>query len=173
MIRVRCENAFVRDSLEKQLVVSGILADGGPVEQVLVDLPRGWILEDRIADPQRTIIVSDNPCPEYKLDLLELRPAALVEQLTVEAIGKAVRLLQSGQAVSSTASTCLTPTERFSLRLIASGRSVEEAAAEREVKAGTMRNTVHMLYSKLGLSSAVQLSHYYYGNWALLRHLCD
>jgi DNA-binding NarL/FixJ family response regulator len=116
------------------------------------------------------IVVSDNPCPEYKLDLLQRNPAALLGQVKIEDIGKAIKAVRAGHTLYPTLSSCLTHKERETLRYVAEGYALSQCAKPRGGSAGTLRNTIHAIYTKLGLRSHVQLAHYYYGNWTLLEH---
>lgn len=140
---------------------------------VVVDLPRGWVWSNAYRlGSGGTVVISDNPCPEYKLDLLSLKPAALID-FTPSALLEAVRAVEAGQTMLPEVSSVLTPTERLTLRLVANGHSLKAVALMRGTKINTTRNTVQTLYAKLGLKSAVQLALYYYGNWTTLPNFDD
>lgn len=141
---------------------------------VVIDIPRGWIWSNAYwLRSDSTVVISDNPCPEYKLDLMLLKPAALIDQFTSSALLEAVCAVEAGQTMLPDVSSVLTPTERLTLRLVANGHSVKAVAAVRGTKLTTTRNTIQTLYTKLGLKSAVQLALYYYGHWATLPNFDD
>lgn len=135
---------------------------------VVIDIPRGWIWSNAYRfGSGNAVVISDNPCPEYKLDLMSLKPAALID-FTPGALLEAVRAVETGRTLLPEVSSVLTTTERLTLRLVANGHSLKAVAVIRGTKVNTTRNTVQTLYAKLGLRSAVQLALYYYGNWATL-----
>lgn len=172
-IYVHSSVPFLQDTLGKILASQHDLSLDKD-HHVVIDIPRGWVwLNTFWFGAPHPIAVSDNPCPEYKLDLLARRPAALIDQFTLGALLKALRAVEIGETVLPKISSTLTPTERLTLQLIANGHSIKEVAALRGAKISTTRNTVQTLYTKLGLKSAVQLSHYYYGNWAVLQSADD
>lgn len=148
--------------------LDGLLPAGADLVLV-IDAPTGWAftaLEE--LEPSRTVVVSDNPCPEYRLDLLELEPRALLDASTLDGLREALAGVLAGQEVASEITSHLTLAERRTLRLHALGRSARDIAAARGVRTSTVRNTTHMIYVKLGLSSVVQLAQYYFGLWDVL-----
>lgn len=133
---------------------------------LLIDAPWGWAPpEMRHVCPTQTVVVSDNPCPEYRLDLLEHRPAALLHNVSMEQL--AYHLKDPCLAQPSPRSV-LTPMERLTLRLLAHGRSPKQVAQHREISEGRVKNTVASIYQKLGLSSKAHLTLYYFGLWHVL-----
>ena len=170
-IQVQCTLSYFSTALEQALSARHSLV-AGRVRYILVDIPRGQALSTCTKPELRsTVIISDNPCPEYKLDVLARKPAALLGRITLEELVESIRMVEAGHNVVPEVSSILTPAERFTLQLIARGHNIKEVAALRGAKASTTRNTIQVIYTKLGLRSAVQLLHYYYGNWETLRNL--
>ncbi len=94
----------------------------GAPKTLLIDAPWGW------APPQlckgchkQTVVVSDNPCAEYRLELLEHRPAALLSNVSVEELAE--HLINPSTYLPPIFASPLTPTERLTLRLLAYGRT--------------------------------------------------
>ena len=112
--------------------------------------------------------MSTNQCPAYQLDLLKGEPAGLLLADTPEALVEVLKLIQVGNVIRPKAQTSLTPTERYTLKLVARGCSNKEIAKCRNVQETTVKNSLHTIYVKLNLKSRVQAAHYYYGNWHLL-----
>lgn len=168
---IHCDIQELRIAAEHGLKTCGLTICRDADWHIVLDAPLGWAsLKLDELSPTRTIIVSDNPCPEYKLDLLERSPAGLLSQVSIEKLAGALEQAGLGELPYPLPITTLTPKERFTLRLIAEGHRPETCAKKRNVSEGTLRNTVQTIYSKLGLRSRVQLAHYYYGNWLLLAY---
>lgn len=131
---------------------------------LVLDAPIGWALYHQVKAP-RLVIVSDNPCPEYRLALLEQRPLALLSGASLSEIA---RVLKQGAPPQLEPYSPLSDIEQRTLRLIALGHSNSDIAKQRSVAPQTVKNAVRALYQKLNLSSRVGLAHYYFGNWYLL-----
>jgi DNA-binding CsgD family transcriptional regulator len=138
---------------------------------LLLDIPRGWLSTLETPTLNQALVVTDNPCPEYQLDLLEKHPAGMVTSLELSCILRALESLQRGELSLPRVRSCLTKSERSVLYLSALGRSAKDMAKERDTSIGTVNNVLHVIYQKLGLGSRVELAHYYFGNWHLLDHL--
>jgi DNA-binding CsgD family transcriptional regulator len=134
-----------------------------PVTLVL-DAPIGWALCHPIRVPY-LVIISDNPCPEYRLALLEQRPLALLSGASLREIAS---ILKRGAPPQPIPYSPLSDIEQLTLRLIALGHSNSDIAEQRGVAPQTVKNAVRAVYQKLNLSSRVGLAHYYFGNWYLL-----
>jgi DNA-binding NarL/FixJ family response regulator len=116
-------------------------------------------------DTRPVIIVSDNPCPEYRLDLLDQGPIALLSDASVLDIVKVLRGTLPPQQLYATP---LTGVERATLRLIATDHGSCAIAQTRDVSEQAVKNTISALYRKLHLRTRLQAAHYYFGNWHLL-----
>jgi DNA-binding CsgD family transcriptional regulator len=139
--------------------------------RLLLDIPRGWLSTLESTSFSQTLIVTDNPCPEYQLDLLGHHPAGMVLSLELNCILRAMASLQKGETFLPTVRSSLTRAERSVLYLSAIGRSAKDMAKQRDTSIGTVNNVLHVIYQKLGLGSRVELAHYYFGNWHLLEGL--
>lgn len=161
---VRCGD----EQLGKEL--SRLLSQRVSSQQIrlLLDIPRGWLATLETPTLNQTLIITDNPCPEYQLDLLEHHPAGMVLSLELNCILRALASLQKGETFLPTVRSSLTRAERSVLYLSAIGRSAKDMAKERDTSVGTVNNVLHVIYQKLGLGSRVELAHYYFGNWHLL-----
>ncbi len=153
------------------LVTHGLTLDEDAPWHLILDAPLGYAsIKLSSLDPARTIIISDNPCADYQVNLLERKPAALLPWLTTEKLIETLREVWSGKNIVATFDPLLAPRERLTLQLIAEGYEINAIAEKMDVTEGTLRNRIHDIYTKLGLNSGVQLSHYYYGRWRLLVH---
>lgn len=133
---------------------------------LLIDAPWGWAPPQmQHICPAHTVVVSDNPCPEYRLDILEHHPAALLHNVSIEQL--AGHLKNPCRARPLPCSP-LTPTERLTLRFLVHGRSPKQIAQCREISEGRVKNTVAVIYQKLGLKSKAHLTLYYFGLWHVL-----
>ena len=170
-VRVQCGDGMFKQSFERWLEAEGlqVCEDGG--FHLLVDRPAGWlILEHSSFDFGRSIILSDNLCPSYQLDLLDKRPAALVRLANGDELLPALELVQAGRTIYPNVTTPLTPTERKTLRLVAFGYTNLEIADARDVTVPTVKRSLHEIYRKLNLCSRVEATHYYLDNWHLIRN---
>ena len=142
----------------------------GAVKSIIIDRPTGWaFLDYPLSKMPESLVLSDNPCPEYRLELWEYQPLGLVEEISLNAVLNTVKALEEGAFTRSLASTHLTPSERVCLRLVAGGKTNKEIAVARKVTEGTVKNSLSSISDKLGLKTRIQLAHYYYGNWHLLK----
>ncbi|ADI13744.1 LuxR C-terminal-related transcriptional regulator [Truepera radiovictrix] len=140
----------------------------GATWKLLCDAPIGWAVRQAAALDASTIVVTDNPCPEYCLFLVEQRPAAVVSNLVLDDVIDAFDAVRRGTRLYPTLKTSLTAAERTTLHLIAQGHHMRDIARWRGVGINSVRNTVSELYSKLQLDSHVKLALYYYGCWDIL-----
>ncbi|CAN5479478.1 hypothetical protein BH24DEI1_BH24DEI1_07370 [soil metagenome] len=136
---------------------------------LLIDAPWGWAVSRHATTAVRgAVVVTDNPCPEYKLDLLEQEPAALLSGVSLPDIVRTLEELEAGQKQPlPKLSSPLTPVERLTLRLAARGCDNKVIAKARNTGEGTVKNSLQVVFQKLGFESRVQLAHYY-GNWHAL-----
>lgn len=163
------------DETYKATVADGLEARGVSVEHdaalhLLLDEPVGWAsLPHPGVDLTRCVLASNNASPTYRLDLLERDPAALISLRCQEALLATLRLVRAGETLHPKLWTPLTPVERQMVRYTAQGHTNKEIAKLRGVGEGHVKNTLSAVYSKLNLRSRVQLAHYYYGSWHLLK----
>ncbi|ADI13501.1 helix-turn-helix transcriptional regulator [Truepera radiovictrix] len=152
--------------LAEGLRAFGVAIDAAARDTLLVDAPWGWAPPRlRHLCPAQMVVVSDNPCPEYRLHLLEHRPRALLHNVSIEQLAEH---LQDPCLAQPSPRSSLTPAEQFTLRLLAHGRSPKQVAHHREVSEGRVKNTVSAIYQKLGLKSQAHLTLYYFGLWHVL-----
>lgn len=159
---------YLSASLEQDLRLAD--ASFGPIKVIVIDRPVGWaFLEQHLLDMDKTLILSDNPCPEYRLRLLECGPLGLVGEISLRAVLCAAEALRLGALTPPAAKTCLTPVERTCLHLAAIGKTNKEIAVARDVTEGVVKNSLNAINHKLGFKTRIQLAHYYHGNWHLLK----
>lgn len=132
---------------------------------LVLDAPIGWALYHQVKAP-RLVIVSDNPCPEYRLTLLNQRPLALLSGVSLAEVASVLR--RGTPAPQPKPYSSLSEVEQLTLRLIATGNCNAAIAEQRRVAPQTVKNAVRGVYQKLNLSSRVELAHYFFGNWYLL-----
>lgn len=132
-------------------------------DHLIVDLPVSWglwFLEQR-SEPSKWIVLSTNPCPEYKLDLYACGPKAVVNTLQDFA---GIELLPD----TVLPETPLSPAERLVLKLTAQGHSVDKIAQCKHTSSQHVKNTRHQVYNKLHLKTHTDVIHYYMGHWHFL-----
>jgi DNA-binding CsgD family transcriptional regulator len=186
-VKLDCGDPRLAKDIANYLRVLGIEVDSLAKLLLLVDEPPGWAAIQATAFECEHLILSNNPCHAYLLDLLESSPAALLRlyEKELEALPETLRRIRAGERLyPKDLHTNLTPSERLTLRLAVKGYSNKRIAKVRKVIEGSVRNTLVSIYKKLELKyhSRVLLSHYYYGQWHLLegwtppahpRHLVD
>lgn len=166
-VTLHCGITQLRAEVTLALTDLGMLVGPEAATALVLDAPVGWALWrcQQLEQPYK-LIVSDNPCPEYQLDLLENSPATL---LSGASMAEVVMALQGRYAIPLPRSdTPLCPAERLTLRLLATDHRNCDIARVRSVEMQTVKNTIYTLYRKLNLTSRLQAAHYYFGNWHLL-----
>jgi DNA-binding CsgD family transcriptional regulator len=166
-VTLHCGIAPLRRQVALALSAQGIAVGPDADTALLLDAPVGWALWRcwQLAH-SRSVIISDNPCPEYRLDLLDDCSTTL---LSGTPMAEVVMALQRPDAAPHCQpETPLCPAERLTLKLLATDHSNCDIARLRSVELQTVKNTIHALYRKLHISSRLQASHYYFGNWHLL-----
>lgn len=141
---------------------------------VIVDVPRGYALSVNTGGDQPTVVMTDNPCPEYQLDLLDRKPAFLINApLPSETLTQLCAQVAKGvlSGCVRQPDTALTPMERKLLRLSASYSTIPEVAATLKRSVGSVKNNLSNLYSKLGLNNYSDLRLYYFGALESLPYL--
>jgi DNA-binding CsgD family transcriptional regulator len=148
-----------------------------PRRGVLLHEPRaGTALEILLglsaAQRARLVVVTDNPCPEYAMDLLALQPGALffgVAPSTTE-LSCALASINSGTPQPSTAgfTSSLLPSERAILRFLPSGECDKRIARALGLSHRTVRNRLASILEKLHLENRTQVAMYYSGQWQWL-----
>lgn len=188
-VKLHCKSEQVKKDLELVLCGDGIRTidshnhDVGSnyTADVVVDFPWGIafpLLEELVqCSGERDIVTAiQNPCPEYLLDLLDFAVENYDEKRiqvfnTIDSVGLK-RVLQDLPRTTEQGleykTSPLTTAERQTLQDVAKGYSARDIAIQRQLSHGTIRNRVTTIYSKLNLSSGVQLAHYYLGQWFIL-----
>lgn len=166
-LNIHCGLPHLGSAVEEALSTVPDLGSGS--WHLVLDGPIGWApMELDRLDPTRSLVVTDNPCPDYRIDLIERGVAAVLSQAGPDEILAVLDALETHSYRIEAPASVLTPAERLTLRLIAEGFDSKAIAARRGVSDGTLRNTVHTIYMKLGLRSSVHLAHYYFGHWEVL-----
>ena len=146
-----------------------IPTDNNAKTTLLIDVPLGWAaLQHDEIDFSSCIIFSDNRCPTYVLDLIDLHPRAIVELGGVTNLNVILKATEDGSKLYPVLNTPLTLAQRRVVRLIARGLSNKAIAKKLDISEQTVKNTLSACYQKIGLDSRVALSHYYYGSWHLI-----
>ena len=169
-VRIHCGDDLFTEIFRQRLEGSVALHENGTFD-LLVDKPRGWVmLEHPNLEFERCVILSDNRCPTYQLDLLDKQPAALIHGGDWNALLAVLETAQTGKAFYPKVTTPLTPAERETLRLVAFGYANADIAEKRGVTERTVKNSLVEVYRKLNLHSRVEATHYYLGHWHLIRN---
>ena len=168
---VHCGDQTVKLAFEQKLHGEGVRLQDGAELQFLIDQPLGWATMNHDIRYSRCIVLSDNLCPTYRLDILERKPAALIA--LDASLKAAIETVQAGNVSYPRVTSPLTPAERRTLRFTAQGRTNKEISSLRGVSEKTVKNSLYSVFKKLKLKSRVQASHYYYGHWHLLENKGD
>jgi DNA-binding CsgD family transcriptional regulator len=154
--------------MARALEREGLVICAYPDWHLVVDAPWGWAISGQVpVTLEGAVIVTDNPCPEYRLDLLDERPVELLSKVSMSDIAHVLNTLGDTRVPSPVYSP-LTLTERAVLRLAAKGHTNKSIAKCRGIGEQRVKNLLSSIYQKLALRSQVQLAHYYYGNWHIL-----
>ena len=166
-VRIFCGDAIYLKHFETLLTAEAATISDDAKLQLLIDSPAGWAsLEHPGIVYPNCIILSDNLCPSYLLDLLDYKPAALVPLTDASSLSPVLTSVQAGNTLyPRIRETPLSPVERLTLRLVAQGKTNKEIALKREVAERTVKNTLVAIYSKLNLKSRNQALLYYLGYW--------
>lgn len=168
-VSVVCGIESLAAEVGRGLMLMGIEVCPHAPWRVLLDGPGGWAARSRdVFEFDRTVVVTDNPCPEYKLYLLEANPAALIGGAGLDKVVTTLARVQGGERCCPNFITTLTKSECLTLHFIAEGHALKKIAHIKGVGDGTLRNTITELYVKLNLKSHVQLALYYHGHWHIL-----
>jgi DNA-binding CsgD family transcriptional regulator len=156
----------MREAVKAQLHLHGISHNETSQRFLIVDNPAGWAIWklSKICQEQKIVVMSENPCPEYQLDLLEARTHILITSLD----NIATVLTQPTMPTSPILSSPLTPSERFILQRTALGHSVSKIARVRNISIQHVKNLRHSVFNKLHIHSHAETTHYYFGNWHIL-----
>ena len=167
-VELFCGDTLVEKDFCKRLEAGGVTVRRDAKLQLLLDRPAGWAMMNHAGLVyERCIISSDNPCPAYRLELLDRNPAALLP-LQAKALLQSLPLVRAGNRILPEVRSVLTRAERQTLTLLALGYHNSDIAARRGVGEATVKNCLVEVYRKLGLTSRVQAVHYFFGNWHLL-----
>jgi DNA-binding CsgD family transcriptional regulator len=168
-VAVHCGVEKLGWEMARALEHEGLVICAHPDRHLVVDAPWGWVMSSQVPIAlEGAVIVTDNPCPEYRLDLLDERPAALLSNASIADIVRALPLLQTDELPCTENLSPLTFGERAILRLAAKGLRNKEIAKQRGISEGRVKNVLGTIYYKLGLSAQSQLPLYYYGCWHVL-----
>ena len=167
---VHCGDAVFKSAFKQRLAGRGLLVCADAKMHLLIDRPLGWAtLEHPNFDLTQCVVLSDNPCPTYQLDIINKQPAALIHLSDEDALLLTLKSVAKGSVVYPKVTTILTLAERKTLRLVALGYTNLEIAGKRGVTERTVKNSLVEIYKKLNLHSRVEVSHYYLGNWHLIK----
>lgn len=166
-----CGVPAIAQRLATNLEALGFQFDAAASTVIIVDAPRGFALQSLQAParPQaHYLVVTDNHCPEYLIDLWDCKPEALVAEGTLYP-DLPIALSQIGQGTrrqgAPAATTRLTSTERQILRLLAQGHANQDIANHLTVQCKTIKNTLTTIYAKLGVRNCNEALLYYWGIW--------
>lgn len=171
-VEVLCANRTLRVALERQL--QPLAANFETLPTLFVDAS-GHRATHRLANgAEGVVVMTDNPCQEYWLDVLAVNPAGfLAGDIAPEHITQAFEAVARGQQVRHhpCCDSPLWPKERTVLRLVAEGLEPEEVSAQLKIRRSVVRNYVASITMKLRLArglvftTRIQLANYYWGNF--------
>jgi DNA-binding NarL/FixJ family response regulator len=170
-VQVRCTNRPLRETLERLLKPHPDRAS--PLPTLFVDSSGHRAVHLLEGTANDTVVVTDNPCQEYWLDVLALEPSGfLAGDVGPAQIVEACEAVARGERVRHhpPCDSPLWPKERAVVRLLAEGLEPEEIAARLRIGPAVVRNYVASSTMKLRLgrglklSTRIQLANYYWGN---------
>jgi DNA-binding CsgD family transcriptional regulator len=178
-IKLVCRKQHVREPLERILEGLGYVIGSTGAITVFVEETRGSaLLHLEHHQVEKVVVITDNPCGAYWLDVLEAQPIMGFVALGTEAdIARALRAAQNNTPmhIHPPITLKLTPLERQVLRHLAFGFSNTEIAQKLQVNAQVVNNYVSTILSKvrathpdLSIRNRTHLAFYYWGNWLIL-----
>jgi len=139
---------------------------------LLLDAPLGFALQGLAQlNPKLTMVVTDNPCPEYWDDIWALHPQVLLAGgHNLNELFAALERADKGERLRKTPyyTPVLSRQERAVLMYWAKGFSNKEIGEQLKIKESAVKCYLHRVFVKLDLTSRVQASLYYWGMWHLL-----
>lgn len=167
MSEIRCGYSALGREIERGLNIVH-KTDGGKLI-VLIDAPFGFAMKELAeVDCSRSVVITDNPCPEYWEDLWDMKPQVLLARGTLLAeIQTALEQAVRGESFRRTpnALSKLNKSERKVLQLCAAGFETDAIAAKLNLKSRTARNYLSQIFEKLDIKSRVEIPLYYWGMW--------
>ncbi len=174
VVALRCGIPGLVQPLTVALEAIGVRTDQRATLLVLVDLPRGFAVQQLGSleyAPAQAVVMANNPCSEYWEDLWDLQPAALVADVRIDrTLADAITSVARGERYRLTppVSSTLTSTERTLLRYVARGWDNREIARRLDLEEKSVRNRLTRVYAKLKVPNRVQAALYYWGRNALV-----
>src|SRR5919112_616013 len=161
-LSVLCGVAHLRELVTGTLLNLGFDIEVDAPIKLVLDFPYGYgfdTLKTLTNERSRLIIVTWNPCREYREDLWEMKPGALFagevfeRQNLVETLAESVdHLLEDGcYRLTPGPSTSLTHRERIVLRYVARACSNRRIAQQLGLQEQTAKNILRCVYKKLGV----------------------
>jgi DNA-binding NarL/FixJ family response regulator len=135
----------------------------GPNEHLVCDEPVSIVFSLSPSEISQSTIWTRNECPEYLMNLIQLRPGTLISLSTFpkESVLEVARGLgYLGPQLKSV----LTTTEREVLHLISLGHCSKRIAAVRSKSHRTVHNQIAAILRKFGVSSRVEAKLIYLGS---------
>jgi len=170
--RLLCGVSTLADQIEIALTAFGWEQHQEAELTLMVDGPWGFALRSlQNSALGRTVVVTDNPCPEYWEDLWDIGPCALlVGGHNIPDIVKALTRVHAGEVFRQLPhhDSPLTIGERQLLRAAAIGLENKQVACEQQLSIGTVKNGLNRVFEKLGLKNRTQAALYYWGLWQWL-----
>lgn len=150
-LKLLCGDAKLGSEIENGLTLRGMSITPDARYVLLVDALWGWV-QSQLADTDinRTVALSNNPCPEYKLDLLRNRPAALFTDMSLAEITEGLEEVWRAQYPELQIHLPLTSIERLTLHLIVKGHTPKGIANVRNISEGRVKNTLGTIYQSSG-----------------------
>ncbi len=145
-------------------------------DRLLLEVYAGAALEtlSQLTSAQRSrlVVVTENPCPEYALDLCDFEPGVLLtgSRSTAAEISRALERVETGQPRISPPGldSLLLPSERAILRFLPAGTCNKRIARSLGLSHRTVRNRLVNIAEKLKLENRTQIAMYYTGQWQWL-----
>lgn len=166
-IEIRCGYFALGREIEAGL--ADVSVSGGRQLIILVDSPFGFAMKEITkVERSRSVVVTDNPCPEYWEDFWEMDPQVLLAGGTLLAeIRTVLEQAARGESFKRTpvARSQLSTSERKVLQLCAAGLDTHAIALELNIKKHTARNYLSQVFEKLSVTNRVEVSLYYWGMW--------
>ncbi|WP_424951170.1 response regulator transcription factor [Deinococcus sp.] len=163
-IPILCGVPALAAEMQRGLDLSGFTS---PVEmQFIIDAPPGFALS-RCGSfaTQPTLVLTDNTCIEYLMDLRQAEPTALLAGGNgFENILAALANVAVGESRyrGPELKSCLTHAERQILKNISTGRSDKEIAKKLDRSTKTVGNQISSVLNKLNLKNRTHAIFYYF-----------
>jgi len=170
---ILCGSSGAADALSLLLAQEGYKHDTNSDLVIVLDIPRGFapVYYEKTKNYLHKIVVTWSLCPEYLDDLWDLKPNILIsgDSILLNLTNTINWVRQKNQLrITRSTSSELSPNERRVLRLVAYNYSNKDISEKLNIEYQTVKNTLSVIYQKIGVSNRMEAALYYWGIRSLI-----